>query len=250
MKSFIIAFSMYSKIPMPRVDWNEKNMRYAFCYFPLVGVVIGGLLVGEFYLFNYLSMGGLFRTLLYGVTPLIITGGIHMDGFIDTMDALNSYQDREKKLEILKDPHIGAFALIRCIMYYLITLGFISELNQKSVLLVAIGFCYSRALSGYGVVSFNCAKNSGLAAMFSNGARKNIVRVVMILYMVLSLIAMAVIEPVTGIAVFVGGILWFLRYKQIAYKEFGGITGDLAGYFIQNCELFILVIAVIGCRWR
>lgn len=246
MTPLIIAFSMYSKIPMPHVEWNEKNMRYAFCYFPLVGAVIGAIMIGEFYLFEFLPMGTIFRTFLYGVTPLLITGGIHLDGFIDTMDARNSYQDKEKKLEILKDPHIGAFALIRCIMYYLITLGFMSELDNKSIIILSIGFIYSRALSGYGIVSLDCAKSSGLAAMFSNGAKKAVVKKVMIFYMILSLIAMIYISPITGAAVFVGGILCFLHYKKIAYKEFGGITGDLAGYFIQNCELLTLIIAIAG----
>ena len=41
MQSLIIAFAMYSKIPMPRADWNDKNMRYAFCWFPVIGLVIG-----------------------------------------------------------------------------------------------------------------------------------------------------------------------------------------------------------------
>ena len=43
LNAMIIAIAMYSKIPMPRVDWNEKNMRYAMCFFPLVGVIIGVL---------------------------------------------------------------------------------------------------------------------------------------------------------------------------------------------------------------
>ena len=51
------------------------------------------------------------------VAPIIITGGIHMDGFLDTQDALGSYQPRERRLEILKDSHAGAFAIISCAVY-------------------------------------------------------------------------------------------------------------------------------------
>lgn len=111
-KSICVAFSMYSKIPMPRVEWNEKNMKYAMCFFPLVGAVIGGLML----LVRFLCGRFGFNTSVYAVVmtalPVLVSGGIHTDGFIDTADALSSYGDKEKKLEILKDPHTGAFAII------------------------------------------------------------------------------------------------------------------------------------------
>ena len=104
-KSICVAFSMYSKIPMPRVEWNEKNMKYAMCFFPLVGAVIGGLML----LVRFLCGRFGFNTSVYAVVmtalPVLVSGGIHTDGFIDTVDALSSYGDKEKKLEILKDPH-------------------------------------------------------------------------------------------------------------------------------------------------
>ena len=60
---------------------------------------------------------------------LLVTGGIHMDGYMDTMDALHSYGSREKKLEILKDSHIGAFAVIMTVLYVLIAAGAYSEIK-------------------------------------------------------------------------------------------------------------------------
>ena len=99
-KSICVAFSMYSKIPMPRVEWNEKNMKYAMCFFPLVGAVIGGLML----LVRFLCGRFGFNTSVYAVVmtalPVLVSGGIHTDGFIDTVDALSSYGDKEKKLEI------------------------------------------------------------------------------------------------------------------------------------------------------
>lgn len=245
MAPLIIAFAMYSKIPMPKVDWNKKNMKYAFCFFPLIGIVIGLITLGEYYLFSYLNMGVIFQTVFYVVTPLIVTGGIHLDGFIDTMDARNSYQEKEKKLEILKDPHIGAFALISCIIYYLITIGFMSEITQKGIYIIALGYGYSRALSGLGVVTLKGAKSSGLVAMFSDMAEKKTVRIVMICYIIVGIIAMTLISPIIGAMAALSGILSFLYYKRMSYKEFDGITGDLAGYFIQLCELSILIVTVI-----
>jgi len=111
-KSFFIAFSMYSKIPMPQFQWKDEDMRYALCFFPWVGAVIGAL----WYLWKWFCDRFAVGTLCYAVVgtaiPLLVTGGFHVDGFLDTCDALHSYQPRDRKLEILKDSHIGAFAVI------------------------------------------------------------------------------------------------------------------------------------------
>ncbi|MBQ4275848.1 MAG: adenosylcobinamide-GDP ribazoletransferase, partial [Lachnospiraceae bacterium] len=111
-RSFLIALSMYSKIPVPRCEWKEEDMKYVFIFFPLIGIVIGGLIYGWNYLCRYFELPDILRVCITAAIPIIITGGIHADGFMDTMDALHSYRDKEKKLEILKDPHIGAFSVI------------------------------------------------------------------------------------------------------------------------------------------
>ena len=102
--SFKIAFSMYSKIPMPHSEWTEENTSYAMCFFPWIGGVIGIVTWGIYHLERWLASygidyGSLFFTILMVVAPIIITGGIHMDGFLDTQDALGSYQPRERRLE-------------------------------------------------------------------------------------------------------------------------------------------------------
>ena len=72
---------MYSRIPMPRMDWTEERMRYALCFFPLIGAVIGAVEIATFALCEILGAGVLFRTCLLTAVPLLITGGIHMDGY-------------------------------------------------------------------------------------------------------------------------------------------------------------------------
>ena len=185
-KSICVAFSMYSKIPMPRVEWNEKNMKYAMCFFPLVGAVIGGLML----LVRFLCGRFGFNTSVYAVVmtalPVLVSGGIHTDGFIDTVDALSSYGDKEKKLEILKDPHTGAFAIIGAVMYYLLFFGFMTEIwDIKATIAVSVGFVLSRSLSGLAIGIFKCAKNSGLLYTFKSAAHKKTIVTVMILYIAL-----------------------------------------------------------------
>ena len=103
LKSFIIAFSMYSQIPMPQFEWKEEDMKYMLCFFPLVGAVIGLCLYGWEKLCMGMEINGVCRTLVGTAIPLLLTGGIHVDGYMDTMDAFHSYQSRERKIEILKD---------------------------------------------------------------------------------------------------------------------------------------------------
>lgn len=167
LKGFVIAFSIYSKIPVPQFDWKEEDMQYHLCFFPLIGLIIGALEAGWFFLGNAVGISHLCKTLIAVAIPLLVTGGFHMDGFMDTMDAFHSYQDKEKKLAILKDPHIGAFSVLMLVLYYLIYGAAYAELTELSaILVVGIGFALSRSLSGIGVVSLKAAKKRRYACLF------------------------------------------------------------------------------------
>lgn len=243
--SFIIAFSMYSKIPMPRARWDEENMRYVMCFFPWVGAVIGALFLVWGRLGQLLPVGHSLYVVILLLLPVAVTGGIHLDGLLDTADALSSYQSRERRLEILKDSHAGAFAVIICVSYFWAYYGFLSELSMEYVPLVAMSFFFSRTLSGLAMTSFPCAKNSGLAATFSRGADKKRARVMLLIQMLLCGGWMAAMDPLAG-AVSAGmGLLCFLGYYRMAKGKFGGITGDLAGWFLQVCELGMLIGVVL-----
>lgn len=244
--SLIIAFSMYSKIPMPQVEWSKENMKYVMCFFPMVGAVIGGAI----YLWSNVAEDIMISQSLYTVVflliPLILTGGIHMDGFMDTTDALCSYQPMEKKLEILKDPNSGAFAVIACVGYYLLAYGIWYDVTGNEIPILAIGFILSRALSGLAVVTFPLGKSSGLATTFSNKAKKIITRRVMLIIILLCGIGMLLINWKVGGIGLLSALLTYRYYYHKSVKEFGGITGDLAGYFLQLCELVIAVCVIIG----
>ena len=152
-ESLVIAFSMYSRIPMPMVAWTEKGMKYALCFFPAVGIAVGAAVAAFWQLSRLLGLGDLSRLCVETALPLLITGGIHMDGFLDTVDARSSHQSRERKLEILKDPHAGAFAIAGCGVYLLFYAAAFSELSPEAFPGIAGVFVMSRALSGYSVVT-------------------------------------------------------------------------------------------------
>ena len=110
-------------------------MKYVLCFFPWIGVVTGALLLLWSYICKWLSIGNLAFTCIGTALPLLVTGGFHADGFMDTMDAFHSYKERKEKLEILKDSHIGAFSVLMLVLYYLIYLAAFSEIKDGRALL-------------------------------------------------------------------------------------------------------------------
>ena len=144
---------MYSKIPMPQVEWTKESMQYCICFFPAVGAVIGAATLLWNMLVGAKLSGSLLFTAVLILIPVLITGGIHLDGLLDTADALSSYKTKEEKLEILKDSHAGAFAIIIGICWFVLDFGIYSEADAHTIGLLAIGFVISRALSGLSLVS-------------------------------------------------------------------------------------------------
>lgn len=246
LESMVIAFAMYSKIPMPKILWNKDNMKYVMCFFPMVGIVIGAIVWFWAQLSSQIEIGSLFQTIVFVLIPILLTGGIHMDGFLDTVDALSSYQPKEKRLEILKDSRSGAFAILFGMVYLLSMVAVWSELQIKGITILCIGFVLSRALSGYGVAVLPCAKNSGLAATFSEKAQKKRTKIVLLLEIFFLAMIMMSFDLRLGAFACAAALLLFFYYKWMAEEKFGGITGDLAGWFLQMVELFMALAVMIG----
>lgn len=249
--SFLVAFAMYSKIPVPRADWEEKNMRYAMCFFPVIGLVIGVLEVLWFMVCRLLGFGSLLGPAAAVLIPILVTGGIHFDGYLDTSDAMSSWREREDRLRILKDSHTGAFAIISGICWFLLSFGAAGEFYDKNsslhiLWIYAMTFIISRSFSALSVVTFPSANPKGTAAAFGENARKKRVRNCMLLYLLI-LFALAVwLDPLTGILVIAASFAGFASYHHLCMKYFGGMTGDLAGFFVTVTELLMLLSIVAG----
>ncbi|MGN0666849.1 MAG: adenosylcobinamide-GDP ribazoletransferase [Huintestinicola sp.] len=246
-KSFLSALSMYSRIPVPTVEWEEENHRYSLCFFPVIGAVIGAL----FLLWSYLcSAASLANGLVFGaisaVIPLAVTGGIHMDGYCDVCDAKASFAPREKALEIMSDPHIGAFAAINLGVYLILQTAFFSlaygyASNEGFLVTTAMTFVLSRALSGLAAVTFRCAKKDGTLQSFSRPADKKTAVCFLTAEAIAASFFMIYFSPVSGAAGVLAALIIFAYYRIFSYKRFGGITGDLAGYFLELSELGMLI---------
>ena len=246
-KSMIIAFSIYSKIPVPQFAWEEEDMEYMMCFFPWIGGAIGLVFYGWLALCEKVQIGALCRACVAAAIPLIISGGFHVDGYMDTMDAFHSYQSREKKLEILKDSHIGAFAAIMLMLYYLIDLAALSEVvTGKAAFAVAAVFFLARCLSGIGVVTLKSAKKEGLLYTFASGAQKKRVRLALYVQFTGCIALMVAVSGIYGIVAAVTGVLCLYYFKWKSYRELGGITGDTAGWYVTVCEAAAAVAVAVA----
>ncbi|WP_242870546.1 adenosylcobinamide-GDP ribazoletransferase [Eubacterium oxidoreducens] len=241
----IIALSMYSKIPVPKMEWTEENMRYTMCFFPLVGAVIGLLEWIWFDISFMLEAGDILRSVGLVLIPVLITGGIHLDGLLDTADAISSYQTQEKRLEIMKDTHAGAFAIIVCCVYFLAYFGVLTQVNVQAIYVLGLGFILSRALSGFGVASFPLAKGSGLVYLFADRLAKKKVKIVLVIESLLLCVGMVEMDLALGMTAAIVAALFLGIYRIMTQKIFGGITGDTQGFFLQLCELFMAVAVTI-----
>lgn len=246
--SFKIAFSMYSRIPMPKTEWNEENMKYSLCFFPLIGLIIGIL---EFLWISFAKsvlIGNVFTAAVCACIPVAVTGGIHADGYCDTADALSSYKEKKDRLAILKDPHCGAFAVIRYCSYMLLFFSVFTEIAAmpaKSVLSLCAVFILSRSMSGLTAVNFKSAKSGGTLYTFVSSSRRKAVTAVMIVY-ILSIYAIVFfLSIICGFSCIFSAFMILLYYNIMANKNFGGITGDLAGWFLQVSELVMLISGVL-----
>ena len=232
-RTLCLAFSMYSRIPMPILEYTQEDMRYTFLAFPLVGVVIAALEYGWFLICVRTGIGTSLYAALAAAIPVCIT------------DALSSHREREKKLEILKDSHVGAFAVIWTGLYLLVSYGLFTELREKQeIIMVAIGFVLSRATSGLAAISFPSASGKSSLAYFAKaGDRK--VKTGLWIWIIVTCVSFICYDIRYGVTVIVVLAMWFLHYNRMSKREFGGITGDLAGWYVETCELAVLGAAVV-----
>lgn len=241
-KNIVVAFSMFSALPMPQIAWDRDSMRYSLCAFPLIGVVIGALCILWQMLCAALALPAILRGAGLCLLPVFVTGGIHLDGYADTCDAMASHASPERRQEILKDPHVGAFAVIRLCSYFVLSLALWSSVGTVRPAALLGLFGLSRSLSGLALTLFPIREGSGLARSFAEAADWRTARCVLGIEGLLFAVLLCVGG---GVLAVIAAALVFLRYREICEKDFGGLSGDLAGWFLQSAELWMLAALLL-----
>jgi len=248
-KSFVMAFSTFSISPKTHTKPDKENTKFILLFVPIIGIIIAVLTYGWTQAWPYLCDFRILPAAIYVLTPMILSGSVHLEGFVKTTDALRAHKSREKKMEILADPQSGYFAVIICICYYLLDMGIWSEMPLNGIPILAIGFVMSRCLFGLSILALKHAKESKCAIYVPENKALRAIQIVLltVLAMVCSYF-MVFFDAGVGIACVTGAIITFIFCWLVTYKHFDGITEDCAGFFVQLCEIIIPLAALLAYK--
>lgn len=248
LRAIICAFSCFSAVPMPRDSWDDSGMRYMMAAFPLVGVLIGALWWAWGLLVANMALGPVLKGVGYALIPVLVTGGIHLDGLADVIDAQSSHASPERKREILKDPHVGAFAIIGICSYLMAFAALASELDARGALQLCCVPIISRCLSGLATVTFRTSKREGMLATEQASADAGTVRLVLAIVWLAASITLAVLGLWPAALATIASMAVLVAVWHLSMSQFGGMSGDLAGYLLQIVELAMLASLVVAGR--
>lgn len=248
-RTFFAAFSMYSRLPVPRLKWKDEDYENVICYLPFIGLTIGLFEVAWYYIAFLFGIPAFSEFLLAAAIPLLVTGGFHVDGYADVCDGLSSMADTEKKLQILHDPHIGAFAVIGMvktgILYAAALFMVYWKISITNVILFALIFVLARAMAAASSVQLPHAQNKGMLSLETKRAGKGTFVVTTLEALTVATV-MVFLHPIKGLLICAMALISLLYYIKITKKHFGGVTGDTAGYLVVFCETAMTIALAIG----
>jgi len=260
-----MSLGMFSSIPCPYRPWNEKARHLMLVFLPMVGLVIGLIWYGIYLLMDFINIPLQLQTAVLMLYPYLITGFIHLDGFMDTSDAILSRRPLEEKLRILKDPHTGAFAVISVAILFIICYASMSsameQINFKQALGIAKGHPML-ALILIPVITRCCSSlavlaGKPLAHSQYNGEQEAKKPVAEIIAVCLIGIAAILVVLVMGTGLFVqqgtyiilytlaGGVAAYLASMLGAVHHLKGVSGDLAGYALTIGEAAAIIVLAL-----
>ncbi|MCS6992952.1 MAG: adenosylcobinamide-GDP ribazoletransferase [Anaerolineales bacterium] len=238
MKSLRLAFSLLTTLPIsaPHI-WNPGDSGRAAGWFPLVGLVIGLLVGGVHWL------GGLvFPPLVTGALALtawvVLTGGLHLDGLADCADGLLYPGTPEKRLEIMRDPRLGAFGAIGLALALLLKFSVLASLTPSTLPAVLLAASLARwCILPAGLLP--PAKPGGMGADFAAGLQKTA-----LVGSGFIPLGMACLLGVRGLLAAALGLLAAFGVLTLAKNRLGGITGDVFGLLVESVETVVLLVSL------
>ena len=243
LKGFLMNVQFFTILPVRKeFSVGRDEMKWMVRTFPIVGFCIGLFLsIGYVLLDSYTQMSPLALSFYIWVMPILLTGGLHLDGYMDASDAFFSYRNIEKRLHIMKDPRVGAFGVLSLLVMLSSRFVFIYEtvLYTDSavitMILVWIPF-FSRIVMGASLILIPPAQNSGLGFSFSKHMSSH------------ELLWLPVYFLMGGIgSFFLNGFYLYVSFTMItlgfflfvylkSIQWFGGMTGDTVGASVEGME--------------
>ena len=234
MTPFFMAWGMFCALPCPVKKWDSSRTVGMLLCFPLIGLLIGTLWSGAALLVSLWGKG-MAASLLLGVFPALLSGFIHLDGFMDCADAVLSRRDLPERQRILKDSRVGAFAVIALVLWALSGFALFADmpLQGRELCLLFLPAAV-RSVTAFSVLTLSPMASSSYAALprpVSRGKRLTALGEAL-LFSVLPL----VLCGLPGLAVPVAAVVTALAVFSLS-RNLGGMNGDISGCALTLGEL-------------
>lgn len=239
-----LALTFLTRLPAPSPrDLGTGALGRSIVWFPVVGALVGGVLGGTRLLADLALPPGP-STAVALIAAILVTGGLHEDGLADTADGLGAHTSRERKLEIMRDPRVGAYGALALVSSFVLTWALLSDLDGVACLQVGVvGHSLARWAMPVAATVFPPARADGAGALMTVGRVR-----LGIATATVGAITLATAGPVPGVFAMAAALVTTLAVGACATRVVGGITGDTHGATGKAVELvaFIVVVAV----WR
>lgn len=239
----ILAIQFLTRLPIKKqVDFNDENLSKSIFFYPLAGIIIGGIGGLTHYIFSYINkdIGAFFAV----ISMIIITGGLHLDGLSDTADGFYSYRDKERVLEIMKDSRIGAFGVISIVLDIFLKYIILSNLEGNVPLILGLSYGNSRFVISYIISTKKIGRKNGLGDMQHKSNPQRYALVGGIVY-ILILIVLNPMYLIPLLFSFITGEI----VTVVTYKKIDGFTGDVYGATIELAEIVSLIVFMGVIKW-
>ena len=246
MKRFIGILQFMTRIPIKADVGFDEEFHKSIVYFPLVGLIIGAIsfIIGSL---SSIIFDTFLTSILIVACEVILTGGLHIDGLGDTFDAIYSYRDKERMLEIMKDSRLGTNSLLAIMFLILLKIGFIYSIINNSLLWTVI-FMPVVARLGVIVMMYKTVtpRENGMGNLFIGKASTSMFTIA-ILYTIILMIGISKLiflastfEAMMLISTIIILFIFNNLFKKHIYKKIDGVTGDILGCTIELGELIYL----------
>lgn len=236
MKRLLLMISFFTRIPVgSQIEYSDELYRKSVKLFPLIGIIIGLVLILPMIFLNQISNG--VRSILVILTYLLMTGGLHLDGLADSMDGLFSNRPKDRIFEIMKDSRIGSFGVIGLILYFLIFYQMLLEVSITVVFLMPfVGKSVASFVAGF---SKYAKKEPGMGSIFmeSHDAHNSMI------VLLINLIIGYLLAGFTGLSCVGLTFLFGYNLKNWIENKIEGMTGDTIGLMVEVSQMFFLLIS-------
>lgn len=241
MRKFLCALTFLTRIPVPaKVELSIDDFRSSIYYFPLIGLLLGGILGGCWFLikdaFSPVVTGALILAL-----HVFLTGGLHLDGFMDTLDGVLGGQTRERKLEIMKDSHVGAFGVIGVAAILILKFSIYAGLNRSLLPLLVFAPVAGRQVLVWLQIMYPYARQQGVGSLFT--VYRDFPKLIVTTLFTIA-VAVLLLKSAGIILLFITAVFIFMVAGALS-RLLGGLTGDTYGASCELAEVFALLAGTL-----